>query len=80
MSKHYPGIGRFSDTTSQASSSHTTDSNNPTFMQIDEEALYTSLRERVDYLTAFLDFTIEDVEALNDIVRQRKPALRIASS
>lgn len=43
------------------------DSNNPPCATIDEEALYTSLRDRVDYLTAFLDFTLEDVEHLNDI-------------
>lgn len=46
---------------------HPIDFNNPPCAHIDEEALYTSLRERVDYLTAFLNFTSEDVESLNDI-------------
>ena len=41
---------------------------NPPFQHFDEEALFTSLHERIDYLRAFLDFTHEDVEALNDIV------------
>ena len=44
------------------------DPTNPPFQHFDEEALFTSLHERVDYLRAFLDFTHEDVEALNDIV------------
>lgn len=44
------------------------DNINPPFQHFDEEALYTSLEERVTYLRAFLNFTHEDVEALNDIV------------
>lgn len=45
-----------------------TDPMNPPFQHIDEEALFTDLHERVDYLRAFLNFTHEDVELLNDIV------------
>lgn len=47
----------------------TNDPMNPPFQHVDEEGLFTSLHERVDYLRAFLDFTQDDVELLNDIVR-----------
>lgn len=48
---------------------HSVDPVCPPFQHFDEEALFVSLEERVEYLRAFLDFTHEDVEALNDIVR-----------
>lgn len=44
---------------------------NPPFQHFDEEALFVSLEERVEYLRAFLNFTHEDVETLNDIVSTR---------
>jgi hypothetical protein len=47
---------------------HSVDMIDPPFQHFDEDGLFTSLHERVDYLRAFLDFTHDDVEALNDIV------------
>ncbi|KAF8303307.1 hypothetical protein DL93DRAFT_2035312, partial [Clavulina sp. PMI_390] len=43
------------------------------FQHFDEDALYQSLEERVTYLRSFLNFTHDDVEALNDIVPLLEP-------
>lgn len=42
-----------------------TDSN-PCMMHVDREALYTSLPDRVAYLTSFLEFTESDADTLNE--------------
>ncbi|RXW18759.1 hypothetical protein EST38_g7094 [Candolleomyces aberdarensis] len=39
---------------------------NPCYEEYDEDLLYSNLRERVKYLTQFVNFTEHDVEALND--------------
>ncbi|TFK22773.1 hypothetical protein FA15DRAFT_595478 [Coprinopsis marcescibilis] len=39
---------------------------NPSYDEFDNELLYTDLRERIRYLTQFLNFTEHDVEALNE--------------
>ncbi|KAH6909294.1 Protoglobin-domain-containing protein [Coprinopsis sp. MPI-PUGE-AT-0042] len=39
---------------------------NPPYDEFDEDAIYKDLRERVRYLTHFVSFTEQDVEALNE--------------
>jgi hypothetical protein len=58
---------------SSTSFAQSVDPVNPPFQHFDEEAIFTSLQERIDYLRAFLGFTHEDVEALNDIVSVPRP-------
>jgi Protoglobin len=39
---------------------------NPLYDEFDDDSLYKNLQERVRYLTHFIGFTDQDVEALND--------------
>ncbi|KAF8606928.1 hypothetical protein BDV93DRAFT_436452 [Ceratobasidium sp. AG-I] len=43
-----------------------TSDSNPPMMHIDRESLYTSLPDRVSYLTSFLEFTESDADTLNE--------------
>ncbi|KAJ2918183.1 hypothetical protein MD484_g2253, partial [Candolleomyces efflorescens] len=54
------------DVTSPATLPDVSDDKNPCYEEYDEDLLYTNLRERVKYITQFVNFTEHDVEALND--------------
>ncbi|KAG8785672.1 hypothetical protein FRC12_017289 [Ceratobasidium sp. 428] len=48
---------------------------NPCMMHVDREALYTSLPDRVSYLTAFLEFTESDADMLNEAALILEPLI-----
>ncbi|KAI5885075.1 uncharacterized protein SCHCODRAFT_02603640 [Schizophyllum commune H4-8] len=48
---------------------------NPPYAEYDEEALYTNLRVRIDYLTRFVGFDSEDIDALNEIAPVIEPMI-----
>ena len=48
---------------------------NPPYAEYDEEALYTDLRVRIDYLTRFVGFDSEDIDALNEIAPVIEPMI-----
>lgn len=46
---------------------------NPTYSEYDEEALFTNLRTRIEYLTSFIGFDADDIDALNEIAPVLEP-------
>ncbi|KAG9093292.1 hypothetical protein FRC06_011579 [Ceratobasidium sp. 370] len=48
---------------------------NPSMMHVDREALYTSLPDRVSYLTSFLEFTESDADTLNEAALILEPLI-----
>ncbi|EAU85203.1 hypothetical protein CC1G_06219 [Coprinopsis cinerea okayama7 len=66
FSKSPPLSGIDEDTGCPLGLADTSADKNPLFDEFDNDAIYTNLRERVRYLTQFVNFTEDDVEALND--------------